>query len=278
MARELNWEERSKRPDAVLVPPKNIDNDDNDDNADGTHVSKDAAGEPQLMTSGLNVASILDKAPPFSSFYSLGTHRGVMGGDSPSKCLDVPKLDIPAGTPANDRILIAAKYFADNLLGAHTGDPRLSKFGIDSSHAWCAETMNAILRAAGLKDSGSALALSMANVGKQVSVDDIQAGDFVAHNRGNGHGHTGLVWKVNKDAHGHVASFVMLNGNHGGKLAFSQVNNPAGYATYSRHDGTMGPHAPTPTTDGGTPVEKREGHGVAAKVAVTAPPAHSVAM
>ncbi len=138
------------------------------------------------------------------------------------------------------RLLETVKELAPKTAGHHGRGSReniafFSQFGINSSHAWCADTMVAVACLSGLSTRGlNPAAASIRNVGQRISGIAAQPGDFVV--RADGH-HTGIITRVLSPG-----VYEMWQGNHGDKTAYSTVT--AGYGSFYRHTGLVGKEGP----------------------------------
>lgn len=133
--------------------------------------------------------------------------------------------DAVAGIKADGSRAASAVDIAGRFLGKdeHRNRGELSKFvGHDVAgdlNAWCARFVNASLRDAGVKGTGSAMANSFLAWGQKVDAEATKRGDVLVEHRNRGvnagGGHVGLATgNTRRDRNGNL-ELEMVSGNHG---------------------------------------------------------------
>ena len=108
--------------------------------------------------------------------------------------------------------------------------------GLDpATTSWCAAFVNSSLAQAGLKGTGSNIALSFRNWGKQVDPQDLKRGDVLVSHRGivgvAPGGHVEFINAVKKDANGRIVAIQTYGGNVANKAGFKWVQVDANFNT-----------------------------------------------
>ncbi|WP_028164124.1 hypothetical protein [Bradyrhizobium elkanii] len=147
--------------------------------------------------------------------------------------------------------------------------------------AWCAAFVNANLKQAGLKGSGSLVATSFLNYGSAVKSGDVQAGDIGVLARGRRAGQTGghvgfLTGNTRKNPRTGELEVEMLGGNQGGTASgrggVSTQWRPASQVTVRRPDYTPNGQTAGPGTGKGAGETPAPADGAQAAGGLTANP------
>lgn len=124
----------------------------------------------------------------------IAMNRNEFGGRD---TMDKEALDSYISGHGRQRPSAGSVGLASQWIGATATDPRLRQYLREVSHvdpattAWCAAFANAMLAKQGIKGSGSNVATSFMNWGKDIGPDDIQANDVLVLPRGHAAGETG---------------------------------------------------------------------------------------
>ena len=117
---------------------------------------------------------------------------------------------------------------AMSMLGMGAGASGQALGAYMHSGAWCADFVNATLKSAGVKGSGSAMAASFSAWGKHVDLTNAQKGDVIEQQRGGRVGHVGFATgNVQRDRNGAVTALEMVSGNYNGQVTKSWLSAAA---------------------------------------------------